>query len=286
MPNFAPSPNPDGTCYSYYVVSGDSCSTIAATYSLTLDDLDSFNTNTWGWMGCTDLQALSLMCLSTGAPPMPASIPNAVCGPQKPGTSAPAAGVSLASLNPCPLNACCDIFGQCGTTPDFCTATESPTGAPGTAAVGSNGCISNCGTDIVVGSAPSGYMNLGYFEAFNLGRPCLNMPITAMDLSSYTHIHLAFGVATTSFAIDVSAIQHQFDQFITMTGFKKILSIGGWSFSTDPSTYTIFRDAVTSANQDTFVANIVSFVEDWHLDGIDIDWECKAIQSLLCWGPY
>jgi chitinase len=262
-------------------MSGDSCSTIAATYDLTLDDLADFNNNTWGWMGCTDLQAQSLICLSTGTPPMPAAIPNAVCGPQKPGTSPPAAEVDLASLNPCPLNACCDIFGQCGTTPDFCTITESPTGAPGTAAIGTYGCISNCGTDIVVGSAPAEYINMGYFEAFNLGRPCLNMLITSMDLSSYTHIHLAFAVATTDFEVDVSAIQTQFDSFISMSGFKKIVSIGGWSFSTDPSTYSIFRDAVTAANQDTFVANIVTFVEEYGLDGIDIDWECNVTPSLL-----
>jgi len=226
-------------------------------------------------MGCSDLQAGELICLSTGTPPMPAPIANAVCGPQKPGTSAPAAGTDLASLNPCPLNACCDIWGQCGTTPEFCTITESPTGAPGTAAVGTNGCISNCGTDIVVGSAPSEYMKVGFFEAFNTGRPCLNQPIYSMDLSSYTHIHLSFAAVTTSFALDVSAIQSQFDWFVEMSGFKKVLSIGGWSFSTDPSTYSILRDAVAPANLDTFVANIVSLMEEYDLDGIDIDWECK-----------
>ena len=275
LPDFAPSPNANGTCASYLVVAGDSCSAIAAAYSLTLDDLANFNNNTWGWMGCSDLQAGSLICLSTGAPPMPVTIPNAVCGPQKPGTLAPAAGVNISTLNPCPLNACCDIFGQCGTTPDFCTVSESPTGAPGTAAIGSYGCISNCGTDIVVGSAPSEYMKVGFFEAFNTGRPCLNQPITSVDVSSYTHLHLAFAAVTASYELDVSAIQDQFDMFIDMSGFKRVLSIGGWSFSTDPSTYSILRNAVTPANQDIFVANIVSFIEEWDLDGIDIDWECK-----------
>jgi chitinase len=101
-----------------------------------------------------------------------------------------------------------------------------------------------------------------------------------MDLSAYTHIHLSFGVATAGLAVDVSAIQSQFNSFVTMTGFKRILSIGGWSFSTDPGTYTIFRNAVTAANVDTFVANIVSFVEEYGLDGIDIDWECKVTLSL------
>jgi chitinase len=213
---------------------------------------------------------------------MPAPIANAVCGPQKPGTTQPASGITLASLNPCPLNACCDIFGQCGTTPDFCTITQSPTGAPGTAAVGTYGCISNCGTDIVVGSAPAQYKSVGFFEAFNSGRQCLNKPINSMDLSSYTHIHLSFAVVSTSFALDVSAIQNQFDAFVAMSGFKKVISVGGWSFSTDPGTYSIFRNAVAPGNVDTFVANIVSFMDEYQLDGIDIDWECKLTLNLLC----
>ncbi|KAF6808855.1 Killer toxin subunits alpha/beta 5 [Colletotrichum plurivorum] len=43
-----------------------------------------------------------------------------------------------------------------GTTGDFCTPSKSPTGAPGTAAPGENGCISNCGTDVVT-SEPATY---------------------------------------------------------------------------------------------------------------------------------
>jgi chitinase len=104
------------------------------------------------------------------------------------------------------------------------------------------------------------------------------MKITSMDLTPYTHIHLAFGLVSTGFAIDVSSIQVQFNLFKALSGVKKIISLGGWSFSTEMATYTVFRDAVKSANQDTFVANIVSFVQLHGLDGIDIDWECKCIQ--------
>jgi chitinase len=281
LPNFAPQPNPDGTCASYLVVTGDNCAAIAAANSLTNANLESFNANTWGWMGCDTLDAGINMCLSTGAPPMPAPVTNAICGPQKPGTVQPGTGITLASLNPCPLNACCDKWGQCGTTAEFCTITESPTGAPGTAAAGTNGCISNCGTDIVVGSAPAEYMNVGYFEAWDQFRPCLNKLVTSMDLSAYTHIHMSFGTVKTDYTIDVSTIRNQFLAFTAMTGFKRILSIGGWDFSTNQETYFIFRDAVTAANVDTFVANIVSFVETYALDGIDIDWECKNITNSI-----
>ncbi len=112
LPDYSPKPNANGTCATYLVQSGDYCSAIAATYSLTLDQLSQFNQDTWGWMGCDDLQAAETMCLSTGSPPMPAVIQNAVCGPQVPGTPLATSGTNLSTLNECPLNACCDIWGQ------------------------------------------------------------------------------------------------------------------------------------------------------------------------------
>jgi hypothetical protein len=59
---------------------------------------------------------------------------------QMPGTIQPPAGTNLSTLNPCPLNICCNIWGQCGLTDDFCVISKSATGAPGTSAPGKNGC--------------------------------------------------------------------------------------------------------------------------------------------------
>ncbi|RDW81617.1 class V chitinase Chi100 [Aspergillus mulundensis] len=280
LPDFRPQPNPDGTCAAHYVQPGENCAALGAANSLTNAEIESFNKDTWSWEGCVNLQAFQYICLSRGAPPMPAPIANAVCGPQKPGTQQPGPGTSLASLNPCPLNACCNKHGQCGINRDFCTESKSATGAPGTSAPGQNGCISNCGTNIVTGSAPAQYISIGYFEGYNLGRPCLNMKITAMDLTPFTHIHLAFGHVSASYTVDVSPVQVQWELFKQLSGFKKILSLGGWSFSTEPATYHIFRDAVRPGNQDRFVANIVSFVGEHGLDGIDIDWEYPAAPDI------
>lgn len=54
----------------------------------------------------------SIICLSSGNPPMPAPMANAVCGPQKPSTKRPDDTTDLADLNTCPLNACCNVWGQ------------------------------------------------------------------------------------------------------------------------------------------------------------------------------
>lgn len=144
LPDVTPKPSKDGSCFTYTIQQGDSCAVIAASHGLTVDDIDEYNKRTWGWNGCKLLSVKAQICLSTGTPPFPVSIANAVCGPQVPGTKRPSSGDSSdwARLNSCPLNACCNVWGQCGTTDDFCVNSKSITGAPGTAAVGKNGCKS------------------------------------------------------------------------------------------------------------------------------------------------
>lgn len=176
LPDFSPQPNPDGSCKTYKIQTGDICDTIANANSMTVDQINNRNGNTWGWMGCQDLNPGNLICLSTGDPPMPAPVENAICGPQVPGTEKPDDMSNLEDLNPCPLNACCNFWGQCGITEQFCIPSPSDTGAPGTALPGSNGCIASCGMDIMNNDEPpANFMRVGYFEAFNLDRPCLHM---------------------------------------------------------------------------------------------------------------
>lgn len=274
LPDLSPKPNEDGACATHLVEANDYCSKIAAENSISVDDIESFNENTWGWMGCDNLQAEQKICLSEGDTPMPAVLDNAVCGPQMSGTEKPTDGTSLADLNPCPLNACCDVWGQCGITPEFCTDTESPTGAPGTAEAGTNGCISNCGTEIMNSDEPpEEFMQVGYFEAWNLDRSCLVMDISNFDTETYTHVHFAFGSITNDYQVSVADVQDQFDKFTKLQSVKRILSFGGWSFSTSQDSYPIFRESVTEANRKSFAQNVVAFLEEHDLDGLDFDWE-------------
>jgi chitinase len=274
LPDFTPKPDSDGYCYAYLVKTGDNCASLAAAYDLTNEKIESFNSKTWGWNGCEKLFADYKICLSTGYPPMPASVPNAVCGPQVNDTVKAPPNTDLSTLNQCPLNACCNIWGQCGTTGDFCNPSNSSTGAPGTAAPGENGCISNCGTDIITSDAPSETLTIAYFEAFDWKRPCLHMAVNQIDTSVYTHIHYSFITLNKDFSINTDEVADQLDIFRGMTGVKKIVAIGGWAFSTEPATYEIFRNAVaTAANRKTLVTNIVEFLDDYNLDGVDWDWE-------------
>ena len=130
LPDLRPQPNHDGSCKAYQVQANDNCASLAAEYSLQTGNLEKFNMNTWGCNGCELLFKGTVLCLSEGSPPFPAAIANAQCGPQKPGTIPPTNGSNITDLNLCPLNACCNIWGQCGITADFCIDTN--TGAPGT----------------------------------------------------------------------------------------------------------------------------------------------------------
>ncbi|RBR16344.1 hypothetical protein FVER53590_05940 [Fusarium verticillioides] len=273
LPDFRPKPRPDGGCATYTVESGDFCSKIAAANSLKVEDIESFNKNTWGWSGCNLLFDKAVICLSKGDPPMPNPIANAECGPQKPGTKKPEKGTDLADLNPCPLNACCNIWGQCGITADFCKNTTL--GAPGTAKPGTNGCISNCGTDIVNNkSPPSSFMSVGYFEAWNQDRPCLWMDVSELEKrSELTHVHFSFARLTDSFEVDVSHVSYQFNKFKKLRGPKRILAFGGWVDSTHPTKYHILRNAVKMENRLQVAKNIAAFIKKHDLDGVDIDWE-------------
>ncbi|KAJ5615597.1 hypothetical protein N7537_000711 [Penicillium hordei] len=117
-----PQANSNGLCYKYVVQAGETCSVIAQAHSITTADIETYNARSWAWSGCKPISQGSSICLSSGEPPMPVALPNAVCGPQVPGTARPTSWSDLESLNPCVTNECCSSSGLCGTTSDFCTS--------------------------------------------------------------------------------------------------------------------------------------------------------------------
>ncbi|KAH8667088.1 hypothetical protein BX600DRAFT_412924 [Xylariales sp. PMI_506] len=275
LPDIKPKPSSNGTCATHTIESNEYCDLIASSNGITVQDLESFNTETWGWLGCTNVQVGTRICVSSGQPPLPAPVSNAVCGPIVPGTKEPTEGQSIADLNPCVLNACCNVWGQCGITAEFCTETVSETGNPGTSEPRANGCVQNCGTDLVNnGTAPAEFRKIGYFEAWNLDRPCLQMHVARID-QSYTHVHFAFAQISTDFKVSIAEnLTTQWNAFKAgSVHYKKILSFGGWSFSTEYDTGAIFRQGVSAGSRALFADQVVQFLTANGIDGLDFDWE-------------
>ena len=276
LPDIKPKPQSDGTCATYVTTSVDLCSSIALSNGLTANDFSKFNDGTtWGWFGCDHLVIGLAICLSEGRPPMPAPVANAICGPTAANSTTQVDTssqlVDFSQFNPCPLNSCCDVWGQCGITPEYCTATTGPTGNPGTAPLGEAGCVSNCGTTITQSPAPPGdFKKIGYYESWNWDRPCLNMMAADMDGAGYSHSHWAFASITDGLGVSINDTYNQFDDFKSLTTTKRIISFGGWGYSTDPATYDILRKAMEPGNADTFTSNIVNFLNGNGLDGVDL----------------
>ncbi|KAK5652624.1 hypothetical protein OQA88_10217 [Cercophora sp. LCS_1] len=280
-PDLRPKKNLDGSCATHVVKKNEVCFDIQEKYLLEQGDIEKFNQKkTWGFTKCQEMKEDMIICVSDGDAPMPAIIPNANCGPQKLGTTRPTNGTKLADLNPCPLNVCCNIWGQCGTTKDFCIDT-SVDGAPGTAEKGTYGCISNCGMDIVNNKQPPAkFERIGYFEAWNHNRACLNMDVDEVT-DPHTIIHFAFGWINDDFTVSVKDVEDQFEKFVNMkTSIKKVISYGGWAFSNEHPTSHIIRHGVRPENRLAFATNVVEFVKKHNLDGVDFDWEYPGADDI------
>lgn len=66
-----------------------------------------------------------------------------------------------------------------------------------------------------------------------------------------------------------------------MTGIKRIISFGGWAFSTEAPTYNIFLTGVTPANRSLLATNVANFVNEHGLNGVDFDWKYPAAPDLF-----
>lgn len=258
LPNNKPSKNADGSCYSYDVKSGDTCSSIIAMYyPLSIDDLNNYNSKTYGWYGCNKLQKDQKICLSDGETPRPNTNPKAECGPLAPGDL---------YNSECPNKACCNQFGFCGMTSEFCDKKNSDTGAPGT-----DGCYSNCGYGTLPTKKATSFKKVGYWLDAND-----SLATDPTNYEDYDIIHYSFGIINDRFSISTGS---GFDSFMNVKA-KKVIAFGGWDFSTGASTYKILRDGVQDENIDTLASNIIDFVNSKGLDGVNFDWEYPGAQDI------
>ncbi|KJZ77005.1 hypothetical protein HIM_03326 [Hirsutella minnesotensis 3608] len=242
-PSSRPQKQSNGACAIHNVVPGDTCDAIARVYEITIEEIVVFNKQTWGWTGCSNLQVGLTLCLTSGNPPLPAPVPGVQCGPQKPGTQPPEGaftGKDLASLNPCPLDACCSRWGFCAKFFKI------------------------------------GYFEA---YALSRPCDRIDIRTIDVKKYTHLHFAFAT-IAAGTFEVDMKPIINQFYHFKRLQGVKKILAFGGWAFSTDPATFGIFRKGVQGQNRIRMAHNIARCIIDNELDGVDIDWEYPAAPDI------
>jgi GH18 family chitinase len=91
-------------------------------------------------------------------------------------------------------------------------------------------------------------------------------------------MHWAFGLIDPRTWMPMINESHreQWEEFKALPKMKRIISFGGWAYSTEAATYGILRQAIIQ-QRDSFTTNLARFVQDEGIDGIDIDWEYPGV---------
>ncbi|KAM0093788.1 hypothetical protein ACP6JD_002824 [Aspergillus fumigatus] len=161
----------------------------------------------------------------------------------------------------CPLNVCCSEYGFCGTTTGFC----------GDATVAEPVCDGTSATK----------KTIAYYEGWNSERACDTMPPENIPIGGYTHINFAFLYIDPDLYTIKPMETSQQELYSRVTALKKRknglevwISIGGWAFNDPGPTANTFSElAASKSKQSTFFESLLSFLDKYGFDGVDLDWE-------------
>ncbi|KAF1942210.1 hypothetical protein EJ02DRAFT_346150 [Clathrospora elynae] len=170
----------------------------------------------------------------------------------------------------CPLGVCCSEFGFCGSTDDFCL-NECQSGFGGCGPPKRPSC----------GGAGIAKRTIGYYESWSATRKCQSVQPEDLNLNGYTHVNFAFAFfdpATFQIAPMDGNSGKLYSRFTglksTNRGLQTWISVGGWSFTDPGPTRSAFSDmSSNSGNRQKFIRGLISFMDNYGFDGVDLDWE-------------
>lgn len=97
--------------------------------------------------------------------------------------------------------------------------------------------------------------------------------VNAVQYSKLTHINYAFALPTATGGIQSIENPGKLQSLVSLahaSGVKVLIAVGGWNNGDDSGFETL---AGNSTYRNNFVNNLISFVNQYSLDGVDIDWE-------------
>ncbi|MFK4087859.1 glycosyl hydrolase family 18 protein [Kribbella sp. NPDC020789] len=113
---------------------------------------------------------------------------------------------------------------------------------------------------------PAGFKSVGYM-------PSWSGSATAIQYSKLTHINYAFALPNSNGTLQPIENTSKLSQLVSLghqNGVKVSLAIGGWNDGNDSAFEAL---AGNSGARTTFVNSVMSVINQYGLDGIDIDWE-------------
>ncbi|MBL6449965.1 carbohydrate-binding protein [Fulvivirga sp. 29W222] len=98
-----------------------------------------------------------------------------------------------------------------------------------------------------------------------------------IDYAKLTHINYSFALPTTSGSLEPVANPAKLNSVVSQAhghGVKVLIAIGGWDLGDGGGNDSRFEViASTATGRNNFVNSVISFIQQYNLDGADIDWE-------------
>lgn len=98
-----------------------------------------------------------------------------------------------------------------------------------------------------------------------------------IDYAKLTHINYSFALPTASGGLEPVANPAKLNSVVSQAhsqGVKVLIAIGGWDLGDGGGNDSRFEVlASTAAGRNNFVNSVISFIQQYNLDGADIDWE-------------
>ncbi|MBP2477856.1 GH18 family chitinase [Crossiella equi] len=113
---------------------------------------------------------------------------------------------------------------------------------------------------------PAGFRSVGY-------QPSWSGNVNSIQYRKLTHINYAFALPNANGTLQAIPDPNKLRSLVSQghaNGVKVSLAIGGWNDGNDSAFEALARSANTRA---TFVNAVVNTINQYSLDGVDIDWE-------------
>ncbi|MET0234805.1 MAG: glycosyl hydrolase family 18 protein, partial [Kibdelosporangium sp.] len=113
---------------------------------------------------------------------------------------------------------------------------------------------------------PNGFRSVGYM-------PSWSGNVNSIQYTKLTHINYAFALPNSNGTLQAIPDQNKLRSLVTLghnNGVKVSLAIGGWNDGNDSAFEALAGNA---GSRTTFVNSVISAIDQFGLDGVDIDWE-------------